>query len=601
MSGAHAARQGKGPAHGLPVGPVKGMVEALTATRDALEELRLPLALPGVEGQRVLRRELVEQVDDYVLPRFRQIDAPLLAVVGGSTGAGKSTLVNSLVRRNVTPAGVLRPTTRSPVLVHHPDDAAWFGPGRVLPDLARTTGDSADPGSLRLVPADTVPQGLAILDAPDIDSVERANRVLATQLLASADLWLFVTSAARYADQVPWQFLAQAAERSAALAVVLDRTPPAATAEVAAHLARMLTEQGLQDSPLFVVAECVPDAEGLVDDPGVEEVRAWLAELAADASARAAVVRQTLDGAVRSLSRRAYELAEAQQGQLATAQRLRRDVDRAYEKAVAEVATASADGSLLRGEVLARWQEFVGTGDLLRSLEAKVGWLRDRVTGWFRGKPQQAERVTVAVESGLETLILEHAETAAEEVAASWGSVQAGAQLLDSADRPLGRASRELRPATQRAVRDWQAGVLQMVREEGAERRATARFLAFGVNGLAVALMVVVFASTTGLTGAEVGIAGGSAVLGQKLLEAVFGDEAVRRLAEHARADLAARVTTLVADERARYTDLLDALGLGGAGDADTAGAPDPAERLRVAVRALDDARHAREPQEAVG
>ena len=75
---------------------------------------------------------------------------------------------------------------------------------------------------------------------------------------------------------------------------------------------------------------------------------------------------------------------------------------------------ASADGTLLRGEVLARWQEFVGTGELLRSLETKVGWLRDRVVGWVRGKPQQAERVTVAVESGLETLILEHAETAAE-------------------------------------------------------------------------------------------------------------------------------------------------------------------------------------------
>ena len=54
--------------------------------------------------------------------------------------------------------------------------------------------------------------------------------------------------------------------------------------------------------------------------------------------------------------------------------------------------------------------------------------------------------------------------------------------------------------------------------------------------------MVVVFASTGGVTGAEVGIAGGSAVVGQKLLEAVFGDQAVRSLAERARADLERRV-----------------------------------------------------------
>ncbi len=53
------------------------------------------------------------------------------------------------------------------------------------------------------------------------------NRSLAAQLLAAADLWLFVTSAARYADQVPWGFLKQAADRSAAVAIVLDRTPPA--------------------------------------------------------------------------------------------------------------------------------------------------------------------------------------------------------------------------------------------------------------------------------------------------------------------------------------------------------------------------------------
>ena len=43
------------------------------------------------------RRQLLQQLDDYVLPRLRAIDAPLLAVVGGSTGAGKSTLVNSVV------------------------------------------------------------------------------------------------------------------------------------------------------------------------------------------------------------------------------------------------------------------------------------------------------------------------------------------------------------------------------------------------------------------------------------------------------------------------------------------------------------------------
>ena len=122
-----------------------------------------------------------------------------------------------------------------------------------------------------------------------------------------------------------------------------------------------------------------------------------------------------------------------------------------------------------------------------------------------------------------------------------------------------------------------------MVCTEGAEKRSTARFLAFGVNGLSVALMVVVFAHTAGVTGAEAGIAGGSAVLGQKLLEAVFGDQAVRSLAERARKDLEARVRELFAGELARYTDLLDSLALD----------PETPERLRRASRRVEDARYA--------
>ncbi len=59
---------------------------------------------------------------------------------------GKSTLVNSLVGSRVTEPGVLRPTTRSPVLVHHPDDAEWFGQDRLLPDLERVTRADQRPG-----------------------------------------------------------------------------------------------------------------------------------------------------------------------------------------------------------------------------------------------------------------------------------------------------------------------------------------------------------------------------------------------------------------------------------------------------------------------
>jgi len=560
------------------------MVTALAQLHDSLQDLQLPLALPGTDEQRAARTEMVDQLEDYVIPRVLSTDAPLLAVVGGSTGAGKSTLVNSLVGRRVTEPGVLRPTTRSPVLVHNPADADWFRQDQLLPDLERVDRLTTDPAALQLVASDTVPAGLAILDAPDIDSVEEQNRTLAAQLLAAADLWLFVTSAARYADQVPWDFLRRAAERSAAVAIVLDRTPPDAVETVSTHLARMLASRGLKDSPLFTVTEGTVTEEGLLPPESVAEIKGWLDALASDADARGMVVQQTLDGAVRTLTRRTHEVADAAADQVAAERRLREDAVAAYDDAVAKVSEASADGTLLRGEVLARWQEFVGTGELLRTLENRVGWLRDRIVNAVKGKPQQAERVTVAVESGLETLLLEHAEAAAERAEASWQSLAPGQDLLADAGEDLGRASRDFRRRAERAVRDWQQDVLEMVRTEGASKRGTARFLAYGVNGLGVALMIVVFAHTGGmLVGAEAGVAGGTAVLGQKLLEAVFGDQAVRTLAARARSDLQRRTDELFENERRRYTDLLDSLALDGA-------APD---RLRTAARRVDDLRFA--------
>lgn len=559
------------------------MLTSLVRLRGSLQDAQLPLDIPGVEEQRIARQEMVDQLEDYVIPRLMTIDAPLLTVVGGSTGAGKSTLVNSLVGRRVTEPGMLRPTTRSPVLVHHPDDGHWFGQDRLLPDLERVDHATVDPEALQLVASDTMPAGLAVLDAPDIDSVEERNRTLAAQLLAAADLWLFVTSAARYADQVPWDFLRQAADRSTAVAIVLDRTPEAAVETVSTHLARMLASRGLKDSPLFIVHEGPVSDDGLLPAAEVADIRGWLESLAEDSDARGAVVRQTLDGAIRTLTRRTHGVADAVAEQVVAAQRLREGADTAYDAAIAAVTTAAADGTLLRGEVLARWQEFVGTGELLKSLENKVGWLRDRLVNSVKGKPQQAERVTVAVESGLETLILEHAEAAAERAEASWQSLGSGQALLGVAGEDLGRASRDLRRRAERAVRDWQEDVLDMVRTEGADKRSTARFLAYGVNGLSVALMVVVFAQTAGLTGAEAGIAGGSAVLGQKLLEAVFGDQAVRSLAERSRAALDVRVRALLDDERRRYLALLDEVEI----------VPGTPERLRAASRRVDDLRFA--------
>ena len=554
---------------------------ALAELRAAVVPVNLPLPLPGADEQRKVAEEIIRQLDDYILPRLATIDAPLLAVVGGSTGAGKSTLVNSLVGRQVSAPGVIRPTTRAPVLVHHSSDARWFTDDRILPGLARSTGASKDSRSLLLVTEDSIPLGLALLDAPDIDSVVVENRQLAAQLLAAADLWLFVTSAARYADAVPWGFLRAAAERSAAVAVVLDRVPPRAMTEVPPHLGQLMSERGLGDSPLFAVPETTVDSEGLLPASAIQPIRGWLAALAADQASRAKVVHQTLDGAIAALAAKAPALADSIDEQLEVIEQLRAEVDRSYSEAVRTVGVQTADGTLLRGEVLARWHEFVGTGEFFRALEQKVSWLRDRLMAALRGEPAGAGNLKVAVESGLESLLREEAAAAAERAEASWRANAAGRALIERADIDLSRSSEDFDRRATRAIRDWQGAVLDLVADEGMTKRSRARFYALGINGIGVALMIVVFAHTGGLVGAEIGVAGGTAVLAQRILEAVFGDQAIRRLAQTAKDDLDARVQALLAEELVRYHKILDGLAVDS----------EHSERLRAAASAVESAR----------
>jgi energy-coupling factor transporter ATP-binding protein EcfA2 len=529
---------------------------ALGRLRDDLDAVRLDLAVPGAEEARRTRDDLVAQVDDYLLPRLGQMDAPALIVVGGSTGAGKSTLVNSLVGSVVSEAGVLRPTTRAPVLAFHPDDLEWFEGARVLPGVPRASGGEAQPGTLQLAPTKSLPQGLALLDSPDIDSVLAENRALAGQLLAAADGWLFVTTAARYADAVPWEFLRAARDRGTALSLVLNRVPDDAGREVPAHLRRMLQDEGLPEADVLIVPETLL-AEGLLPAPALAPARGWLDDLAADAQARAALVRRTLRGALASLPARAAAVEGAAVEQLSAAAELRAEADAAYAAAGQEVEAALRSGSLLRGEVLARWHEVVGTGDVMRALESRVGWARDRLRSLVSGKPAADDELREAVENRVEAVVRAAAERAAERTARAWRERVAGRALLDGTTG-LDRASAGFEAATDDEVRAWQGVVFDLVREEGASKRATARLASLGVNGAGLTVMLAVFAHTGGLTGAEVVVAGGTSAVGQKVLEAIFGDQAVRTLAAQAREDLFARVERLLREDAARFDALLD-------------------------------------------
>src|SRR6266545_51675 len=545
--------------HGAGTG---GLVAALTELRDTLADTSYALRLPSAEQAAAAGAAIVRQLDDYLLPRLSQLDAPLLVVVGGSTGAGKSTLVNSMVRAPVSPAGVLRPTTRAPVLACHPADAPWFSSAHLLPGLTRTSTKADDPHTLRIVSAAALEPGLALLDAPDIDSVVDSNRALAVQLFAAADLWLFVTTAARYADAVPWDLLRDARGRGTAIALVLDRVPEGAAEAITAHLTTMLAAQELAEAPLFVLPETRLDGQGLLAEQIIGALRDWLTQLARSAAARAEVVRQTVQGAISALSTSVTSLAVAAEEQVSAVQALTIPVHAAYRGARSAVEQGIRDGVLLRGEVLARWQELVGTGDIMRALQARIGRVRDRVAAAITGRTAPGEKFTVALESGIVALARSAAADAAEQASTAWRLHPAGAALLESA-ADLGEPAPDLPERLERMVRDWQRGVLELVRREAGNKRALARASAYAVNAIGLLVMISVFTATSFIpTGAEIAVAGGTTIASQKVLEAIFGDQAVRALADQARVDLLDRVSAVFRAEAARFTAILDQAGV---------------------------------------
>jgi hypothetical protein len=558
-------------------------IVSLERLRASLADVGLDIPLDGAAEHREAAAAAVRQIDDYVHPRLADLDAPLLAVVGGSTGSGKSTIVNALVGTPLTRVGVIRPTTRQPILVHAPEDAGWFASDRILPGLARVRGTISSPGTpasaagdlpaasrireLMLLAHQQVPTSLAIIDAPDIDSVAEDNRALAAQLLAAADLWVFVTTANRYADAVPWKLLDGAAGRSLTVAVILNRVPPGAVDDVLPDLKRMLAKRHLADAPVFVIEEQPLDDLGMLPPTAVEAPKNWLSRIAGDRAERTRIAARTLSGAIDDLDRRVADIAEARQAQLDWILGVEAMASAEYQKAVDAVDEATRDGALLRGEVLARWQDFVGTTDFFRKVESWFSRTRDSVTAWVLGKPSPVIEVETQIESGLHAVIVDEGGRAA---AATWAGLQrtvAGRAVAEKNPDLAGQSAKFPDDAAA-MIRDWQGALLQLVRDNAGNKRIKARVLSAGLNVMTVALMIVVFASTGGLTGGELLIAGGSAVLGQKLLETVFGEDAVRRLAKEARRDLQERLQKLFDAEQSRVTAALETLRFGSAPEA---------------------------------
>ena len=535
------------------------LLDAVRDLRRDAERTRFPLHLPGSASAAASRARLVDQLGEHLIPRLTQLSAPAVVVVAGSTGAGKSTLVNSLVGAEVSAAGVLRPTTRQAVLVHHPLDAALLDHHPVMDAVV-------------VVAHEAVPRGIALLDAPDLDSVVEENRDWAHRLLESADLWLFVTTATRYGDALPWQVLGAAAERGTTVAMVLNRVPAASLATVRRDLLDRMRERGLADAPLFTVPDAGPQT-GPLEPSAVAPITRWMTTLAGPDRARTVVAR-TLHGALGALRGWVEELAAAVQDQADAAQ----DIERAIAQALEPVRAAAVEqvraGRVADGGVRARWLELTARGGALAKPVSGRGAVRGSARD-ARGRAVAVRPLLEDLEAGVAlTLVVagERGRAAVLQVLTGPAAPRGAEALLE---QEPGAVADSLRAgAAAQSAADWTATGLRFARVllDGAEQD--------GLPVLVDARRRAALARSIGVEAvAAVALAGAAGVVGAERLAGALLGSAGQGLVVRLRDDLADRVRTQVDAESGVADPVL----------ADPDLAADAASRLQLRLAVLKE------------
>ena len=598
---------------------------ALLNLRKRIAAIPLVFQISGSAEVKAERGKLLSQIDDYLLPRVRRSAAPVLVALVGSTGAGKSTLVNSIVGANVSATGVRRPTTNSPVLACHPDEIDWFAENNFLPTLPRVRQEGlARPGRdglLVLAASEGMPRGIALLDTPDIDSVVQAHHEFAYQFLDASDLWLFMTSASRYADGPVWEILQHARDRKASLGVVLSRIPQAYRTELVDHFNAMLDANGIAAADRFVIPE-IPLIDGMLPADAYQPIRDWLADTAARADRRVAVLSRTMSGVLDTFKSRIPAIAAHVEAQVVLRAELRRAAETAYGNAFTEASIGMKDGTLLRGEVLARWEDCVVGGDLRPRRGAKPARSGSKKGKRARRGPSRTAALNASLRSAIESYIVSVADRAAEHVESSWRVDPAGAVLLadaaaeqardartkqvfESVFGPAGqsgsgnpadadikaadvikaadaahasafsRSSPDLALRATRAVGAWQDHLTRLVEAE--DLRPAARRISFDDEALSLVVLMAMlgeavphaagpYAAGPGARPAAAtppdGPEGGSVYTEPlRMLTSVFGAVMLAEILAKARADLLDRVRLLLDEELVRFVEVLDAAG----------------------------------------
>lgn len=267
MSVAEPAAPSRDEARALPgwAGPSvgdRGIGGCLKRLDDAIEA-GSTLGIPTGDAENV-RREVAGRLgfpaETYVL-----------ALVGG-TGVGKSSLLNALAGTSVSDASARRPTTAHPI--------AWV-PRSSRADLDGLLGWLGVPAGEAHDHDEAALGNVAIVDLPDLDSVEREHRQRVEAVLPRVDAVVWVTDPEKYHDAILHDdFLAEWLPRLDRQVVVLNKTDRLSAddaervrRDLERDLARMAGRGGRGPRVRVLLASARGSGPA-----GVEALRSWLAD-----------------------------------------------------------------------------------------------------------------------------------------------------------------------------------------------------------------------------------------------------------------------------------------------------------------------------------